>query len=140
MRARRGRAAALALGVLVGLGACAPSTQRATGGQTIAVEDLRSLAGRWAGLMDLPGHRADDQYVEIEVRPDGTYRATSARTIGLMDARGTVALSEGRLFVQGEGGARGHGTLVSRDGQPVLMLDMTRADGGRITARLRPQQ
>jgi hypothetical protein len=37
--------------------------------------------------MDLPGGGRDVQYLEVTVLEDGTYRATSARTIGVMDAR-----------------------------------------------------
>jgi hypothetical protein len=135
----------LGLGVLLGVGACASGAGRT--GQTSAsdtplpVADVGSVAGRWAGLMDLPGggSRRDDQYVEVSVQPDGTYQAKSARTIGLLDAKGTVVARDGRLWMQGEQGARGTGTLVSRDGGRVLMIDMTGPDGGRITARLRPQ-
>jgi hypothetical protein len=133
----------LGLGVLIGIGACTSG-----GGGTakakdlpVAVADMQSVAGRWAGLMDLPGSgtQSDDQYVEVDMRADGTYRATSARTIGLLDARGTVVVRDGRLVMQGERGARGQGTLVSRDGGRLLMIDMTQPDGGRITARLRQQ-
>ena len=135
----------LGLGVLVGVGACA--SRGGGGGESakagegrMVVADVKSVAGRWAGLMDLPGGvRNQDQSVEVHVLPDGTYRATSARTIGMLDARGTVAVKDGRLVMQGEQGARGQGTLFSRDGETLLMIDMTRPDGARVSARLRPQ-
>ena len=133
----------LGLGVLVGVGACASGgggKGAQAGDGRMVVADVKSVAGRWAGLMDLPGGlRNQDQYVEVQVLPDGTYRATSARTIGMFDARGTVAVKDGRLVMQGEQGARGQGTLVTRDGETVLMVDMTRPDGARVSARLRPQ-
>jgi hypothetical protein len=134
----------LGLGVLVGVGACASgggSASARAGDSRVVVADVKSVAGRWAGLMDLPGSmRNQDQFVEVRVLPDGTYEATSARTIGMFDARGTVAVKDGHLVMQGEQGARGQGTLVSRDGETVLMVDMTRPDGGRVSARLRPQR
>jgi hypothetical protein len=133
----------LGLGVLVGVGACGSGgggDVAKAGDGRVPVADVRSVAGRWSGLMDLPGsQRNQDQYVEVDVRPDGTYRATSARTVGFLDAEGTVAVRDGRLVMQGGQGARGQGTLFTRDGQPLLMIDMTRPDGGRVTARLRPQ-
>ncbi len=122
-----------------GAGAPAGGSASTTVGAPVAVTDLKSVTGRWAGLMDLPGGGRDVQYLEVTVLEDGTYRATSARTIGMMDRQGTVALSDGRLVLRGESGARGTATLFSREGQPTLMVDMTGANQSRTTARLRPQ-
>ena len=111
------------------------------GGVPVAIDDVARVAGRWTGLMETPGSsRESDQHVELDLRPDGTYRATSARTIGVMDARGTVKVNDGRLLVQGERGARGLGTLFSRDGRPMLVIDMSLPNGGQVTARLHPQR
>jgi hypothetical protein len=132
---------------LLALGACASSggggDRTASGagrgpGAPVPVTDLKTVVGHWAGLMDLPGN-AEDQYLEVTVREDGTYRAKSARTIGVMDVEGTVAVSDGRLLLQGRSGSRGTATLFSRDGQPTLMVDMTAVNRNRTTARLRPQ-
>jgi hypothetical protein len=132
---------------LLGLGACASggAGARAGGGTTtalgepVAVTDVKSVAGRWAGLMDLPGGGRDVEYLEVTVLQDGTYRATSARTIGVMDAQGTIAVRDGRLVLEGERGARGTATLFSGRGQPTLLVDMTGANRSRTTARLQPQ-
>jgi hypothetical protein len=139
-----------AMGVvsLLGLAACASggageTTGRAgttAVGEPVAVTDVKSVAGRWAGLMDLPGGGRDIEYLEVTVREDGTYQATSARTIGVMDRQGTIALRDGRLVLQGASGARGTATLYSRQGQPTLMVDMTAANQSRTTARLQPQR
>ncbi|HEX6213110.1 MAG TPA: hypothetical protein VF136_20180 [Methylomirabilota bacterium] len=109
-------------------------------GEPVAVADVKSLAGRWAGLMDLPGGGRDVQYLEVMLREDGTYTATSARTIGVMDAQGTIAVRDGHLVLQGERGARGTARLYSHQGEPTLMVDMTGADQRRTTARLQPQR
>jgi hypothetical protein len=142
MLATRWCAPTLALIALFEAAACAsPRTETApSAALPVAVGDVRSVAGRWVGLMDTPGRaRNEDQYVEVDVHPDGTYRATSARTIGFMDARGTVAVRDGRLLVRGERGAEGRATLLSHEGGPMLMVDMTLPDGGRASARLRPR-
>jgi hypothetical protein len=119
---------------------CASGTAGAAGrGTQIPVTAVGSVVGRWAGLSDLPGHRNDDQYVEVTVRNDGTYEATSARTIGFMDARGRVRLSDGRLLIQGNDGAHGTATLYSADGQRILLVEMVSAKAGNVTARLRPK-
>jgi hypothetical protein len=118
---------------------CASATRDADRGTPVKLTDLGTVAGRWAGLGDLPGHRDDDLYVEVTLRDDGTYEATSARTIGLMDARGRVQVSDGRLLIQGNSGARGTATLYSANGQPTLVVQMTTARAGSASALLRPK-
>jgi hypothetical protein len=58
-----------------------------------------------------------------------------------MDARGKVALSEGKLVIQGERGGKGIGTLFTQTGQPprLLQVNGTAADGRPYIVRLRPQ-
>jgi hypothetical protein len=145
MPARRWSRSALCALTLLALGACASgggggrTAGGGAAGAPVAVTDLKAVAGRWVGLMDVPGNSNDDQYLEVTVHEDGTYRAKSARTIGLMDAEGTIAVSDGRLLLQGGRGSRGTATLFSREGGRTLMVDMTAPNQGRTTARLRPQ-
>jgi len=146
MRVRRWSRGALGVvALLAALGACASGggSGRTAGGSAagapVAVTDLKSVAGRWVGLMDVPGNSNEDQYLEVTVREDGTYRAKSARTIGVMDAQGTIAVSDGRLLLRGERGSRGTATLFSKEGGSTLMVDMTAPNQSRTTARLRPQ-
>jgi hypothetical protein len=127
------------IAVLMLNGCASGAPAGAAAGTTVPLTDLGSVAGRWAGLTDLPGHRHDDQWVELTVDGDGTYRATAARTIGFMDAQGRVMLSEGHLLVRGENGANGTATLVTVNGEKTLRVDMTASNGGRVTAHLRPQ-
>jgi hypothetical protein len=109
-------------------------------GEPVTIDNLGRVAGRWAGLIDLSEASETDQHIDLDVQSDGNYRATSARTIGFMDTRGTMRVSEGRLLVQGDRGARGRGTLFSGAGQPTLVLDMTLPDGRVVSARLHPQR
>src|SRR5262245_37804418 len=118
-------------------GGCASDS--ASRGTPIPVTSVGTIAGRWAGLSELPGDRMEENYVEVTLRDDGTYEAKSARTIGLMDARGRVQVSDGRLLIEGSNGARGTATLYSAGGQRTLLVEMRSAEVGSITARLRPQ-
>ena len=121
-------------------GGCASGTANTTArGTPIAVTDVGMVVGRWAGLSDLPGHRNDDEYVEVTLHDDGTYEATSARTIGFMDAHGRVALNDGRLLITGNSGSNGTATLYSIGGQQTLWIEMTTVRAGNVTARLRPK-
>jgi hypothetical protein len=129
----------LGLLLLLAHAGCASATRGDAGsGTPVRVSDIGSVAGRWAGIGDLPGHRNDEQFIEVTLRDDGTYEATSARTIGFMDARGRVQVSDGRLLIEGANGARGTATLYDGGGQRTLVVQMTAAKGGNMTARLRP--
>src|SRR5262245_66695932 len=102
--------AALVLALLLGVAGCAGSgTPTATA--PVAVTDVSSIAGKWAGLLSITGSRDREDYVEVTVDGNGAYRASSARTIGLLDTKGTVTASGGRLLIKGDAGGRGTPTL-----------------------------
>ncbi len=140
MRADKSRICALGLVLLLGLASCAGNGS-ATTTAPIAITDLASIAGKWVGLLEIAGSRDREDYVEVTIAPDGTYRAASARTIGVMDARGTVTIAGGRLLIQGASGGRGTAVLYSQPGQPprLLQVNGTAGDGRPYIVRLRPQ-
>ena len=130
----------LGVAIVLSLGACGSGAGTPAGtaaGAPVAVTDVKAVAGRWVGLIDLPGNR-DDEYLEVTVQEDGTYEARSARTIGVLDARGTVAVRDGGLLLRGERGSLGMARLFAQDGRPTLMVDVTMPNQSRTTARLRP--
>ena len=128
---------ALALVLVAG---CA--SQGGTAARTpVAITDVASLAGKWVGLLDAAAGRDKEDYVEVTIE-GGTYRASSARTIGVMDLRGTVAVDNGRLVIKGERGGQGTGILYTEatPDQRLLVVNGTASDGRTYTARLRPQR
>jgi len=140
MRAGKSRICALGLLWALGFAGCAGSGSSTTTAP-IAISDVASIAGKWVGLLELAGSRDRDDYVEVTIAPDGTYRAASARTIGVMDARGTVKVADGRLLIQGASGGKGTAVLYSQPGQPprLLQVNGTSGDGRPYIVRLRPQ-
>jgi hypothetical protein len=124
----------------LGLAGCAGNGS-ATTTTPVAITDLASITGKWVGLLEIAGSRDRDDYVEVTIAPDGTYRAASARTIGVMDARGTVRVADGRLLIQGASGGKGTAVLYSQPGQPprLLQVNGTSGDGRPYIVRLRPQ-
>ena len=140
MRADKSCICALALVLALGLAGCAGSGSSTTTAP-IAITELASIAGKWVGLLEVAGSRDRDDYVEVTIAPDGTYRAASARTIGVMDARGTVKVADGRLLIQGASGGKGTAVLYSQPGQPprLLQVNGTSGDGRPYIVRLRPQ-
>jgi len=140
MRAVKSHICALGLVLAVGLAGCVANGS-ATTTAPMAITDLASIAGKWVGLLEIAGSRDRDDYVEVTIAPDGTYRAASARTIGVMDARGTVRVADGRLLIQGASGGKGTAVLYSQPGQPprLLQVNGTSGDGRPYIVRLRPQ-
>jgi len=140
MRANKSRICALGLVWALGLAGCAASGSSTTAAP-MAITDVASIAGKWVGLLELAGTRDRDDYVEVTIAPDGTYRAASARTIGVLDVSGTVKVADGRLLIQGASGGKGTAVLYSQPGQPprLLQVNGTSGDGRPYIVRLRPQ-
>jgi hypothetical protein len=141
MRSNRRDMCALGFLFLAGLGGCA-SAGASAAPTPVAVSDVGSVAGRWAGLLTIAGGRDREDYVEIAVDGNGAYRASAARTIGLLDTNGTVTASGGRLVVKGASGGQGTAVLYSQPApeQRLLVINGTAADGRAYTLRLHPQR
>jgi hypothetical protein len=139
MRADKSRICLWLLVIALGFAGCATSGSSAGG--PVAITDLASVAGKWVGLLEMAGSQDRQDYIEFTIAGDGTYRAASARTIGVMDARGKLTLSDGKLLIQGERGGKGIGTLFTQTGQPprLLQVNGTASDGRPYILRLRPQ-
>ena len=139
MRADKSGVCALWLAMVLGLAGCAGSGSSTTA--PLPITDVASIAGKWVGLLEIAGSRDRQDYVEVTIAGDGTYRASSARTIGLLDAKGIVKVADGRLLIQGDSGGKGTATLFSQPGQPprLLQVNGTSGDGRPYIVRLRPQ-
>jgi hypothetical protein len=108
-------------------------------GTPVTITDVKMVAGRWDGLMSPETGRERDDFVEVTLREDRTYEAKSTRTIGVMDARGTYQVSDGKLLFKGQR-STGTGTLWDRAGQRVLIVAVTTNEGLRYSARLNPKR
>ncbi|MGH7392218.1 MAG: hypothetical protein ACREM3_22585 [Candidatus Rokuibacteriota bacterium] len=138
MRIERWRTWLLSLVVVLGLTGCA-GTGASTAGTAVAVTDLSSVAGKWTGLLELAGSGTREDFVELTVDRSGAYRAVTARTIGAMDAQGRVAVSGGKILLQGERGSRATATLYTQQTQRALLVEGATPEGRRFSARLRQQ-
>lgn len=121
------------------LTACAAGTGASNPGTPVSITDVKMVAGRWDGLMSPETGRERDDFVEVTLREDRTYEAKSSRTIGVMDARGTYQISDGKLLFQGER-STGTGTLWDKAGERLLTVAVTTKDGLRYRARLNPKR
>ena len=118
--------------VLVLAGCAGTSTGTAT-----AVTDLKTVAGKWTGLLDMASDR--ESVVELTIDESGVYRATAARTIGVMDAQGKIAIvGNGGLVFKGDNGSQATGTLYTQSAQSqrTLVIEGATPAGRRFSARL----
>lgn len=128
---------ALVVSVVVGLGACASGGGQSRHGEMVPIQNVQSLAGRWGGILE-SSERSHDDFIDITINPDGTFQAGGARTIGVLEGRGTLAADGGRLKVTGEK-STGLGTLYDKDGKRTLVIEITTNNGRKFTARLLPR-
>lgn len=134
MRVFRRRGGVLAALVLVGfqiaLTGCS-SLGRAT---LVAVTDIRSLSGTWAGTVYLPGSQPDE--VTLTIAEDGAYHVVSKAGLDVTTGNGRILVSEGHLVIEGDRG-RGAGTVLrSPNGDLYIVLDMTLSNNSNISAEL----
>ncbi len=129
----------LILVIATSLAGCAGGGTRGT---ATAVTDVASIAGKWTGLLELEGGRATrEDLVEMTVDTSGTYRAVTTRPIGMLDARGTVAVSDGKILLKGERGSQATGTVYTQQAQPqrTLLVEGTTGEGRRFSVRFLPK-
>ena len=88
----------------------------------------------------MEGSRDREDFVELVVDPSGVYRAVAARTIGMMDAQGTIAVAgNGTLILRGNRGSQATATLYTGapPGPRLLVLEGATPAGRRFRAQLR---
>ena len=132
----RSTCSALLFAVVIALGACASSGASRHGAE-VAIRDVQSVAGRWAGIVETSGRKEDD-FVEFTLNGDGTYVATGARTTGAFAGRGRVDVDQGKLRITSERSS-GVGKLYEKDGKRTLILDIVMTNGRQFTGRLTPR-
>ena len=108
-------------------GSASPRTAAVT-----TVTDVTNVAGIWTGLLEVEGGGDRDDFIELTVDKSGAYRASAARTVGLLDAKGTIAVTDGKVRLQGDRGARATGTLYAPSGRrhPVGAAFQRAAEAG----------
>jgi len=71
----------------------------------VQVTDAALVAGKWEGIMRrVPPTRKDD-WLTVVIAPDGRYRFSSARTIGVFRDEGDLVAADGKLTTSSERGS-----------------------------------
>ena len=117
---------------------CAEMSQSPPSLSPVAITDIGSVAGKWAGpVKGLPSRRDQDDWVDVVIGPDGTYDFGIYRTIGVFGGKGKFTVQDGKLALRGD---RGTGTLslFAGGGKRVLRGDAVLADGTKLNIELTP--
>ena len=117
---------------------CAEMSQSPPALSPVAITNIGSVAGKWAGpVTGLATRRDEGDWVNVVIGPDGTYDFGIYRTIGVFGGKGTLTIQDGKLALHGD---RGDSTLTLFEGggKRVLRGDGVLSDGTRINAELTP--
>ena len=117
---------------------CAEMSQSPPALSPVAITNIGSVAGKWAGpVKGLASRRDQDDWVDVVIGPDGAYDFGIYRTIGAFGGKGKLTVQDGKLAFRSD---RGTGTLslFEGGGKRVLRGDAVLSDGTRLTTELKP--
>lgn len=108
-----------------GCGTAAPRQQ--LDWKRVTVTDPSQVAGKWEGLLRrIPPVRTDP--VTVMIAPDGRFRFTGEKTLGLLSGDGNLNVAEGRLTATTEKESATL-TLYEADNQRMLNIKGQSTDG-----------
>jgi hypothetical protein len=119
-----------------GIGCQTMSSKEQAALEMVPVTDPSQVAGKWEGLLRrVPPSRTDG--VTLIILPDGRYRFTSARTVGILRGEGTFTVADGRLTTTGERGTMDV-SLYEGEGRRMLRATGQSSDGLGFVAEVEP--
>jgi len=129
---------ALVIGVLAILGSSLEAASAKPQLSPTAITDIKTIAGRWEGIMIRTPRSRQDDWVRFTIQDTGDYDFSSYRTIGVFRGKGTLTLTDGKATAQNE---RGKLTIQlftdSASGQQMLRAEGRGKDGISHRAELR---
>jgi hypothetical protein len=119
---------------------CAGTSSHPTPPQIpIAITDVKTVAGKWEGLLKRVPHARQDDWVEVTIEatgPDtGIVEFASYRTAGVFTGKRPLKLSDGRITAEGERGTATF-TLYESSSGLELRLHADMKDGLKYDAAL----
>jgi hypothetical protein len=117
----------VAVHVIVACGFMAPKETRQW--QPTAIADLKSVAGKWEGLLVRNPRTRDDDWVTLVIGETGAYEFVSYRMIGVFAGKGKLVLTDGKLSAKSDKGGQMTLQLYADSGSPERMLRAEAKDG-----------
>jgi hypothetical protein len=102
---RWGRIAAVAVWVTVTVGCQTTGQTEQPNWTPVQVTDATRVAGKWEGIMRRMPPTPKDDWLTAIIAPDGKYRFSSVRTIGVFRDEGNLVAADGRLTTSSDRGS-----------------------------------
>jgi hypothetical protein len=93
----------LALGIYAVLACAALAAEKVQWSPT-AITDVKSIAGKWEGIMVRTPKSKNDDWVNMTIEDNGDYEFVSYRTIGVFSGKGNLSVKDGKAVAQDEKG------------------------------------
>ena len=97
--------------------------------QPIAIADMKSIAGKWQGLLVRNPRTRDDDWVTLVISETGEYEFASYRMIGVFAGKGKLVLSDGELTAKSDKGGQMTLQLFADSGSSDRILRAVAKDG-----------
>ena len=93
-----------AVQVMVACSSTAPKETRQW--QPTTITDLKSVAGKWQGLLVRNPRNREDDWVTFSIGETGAYEFVSYRMIGVFSGKGKLVLTDGKLSAKSDKGGQ----------------------------------
>lgn len=118
--------------------ACAAFAAEKTQWSPTEITDIKSISGKWEGLMIRTPKSKSDDWVNVSIQDNGDYEFASYRTIGVFSGKGNLAVKDGKAMAQTE---RGNVTIQllteKTKGENMLKAEGKGKDGISYRAELK---
>ena len=103
-----------------------------------AITDIKSIAGKWEGIMIRTPRSRNDDWVNVNIQDSGDYEFASYREIGVFSGKGTLTVKDGKAVSQGEKGSVTVQLFTDKTkGQSMLKAEGKGKDGISYRAELK---
>ena len=116
-----------AVQVMVACSSTAPKETRQW--QPTTITDLKSVAGKWQGLLVRNPRNREDDWVTFSIGETGAYEFVSYRMIGVFSGKGKLVLTDGKLSAKSDKGGQMTLQLYADSGSSERMLRVEAKDG-----------
>ena len=130
----------LVIGVQAALACAVLAAEKAQWSPT-AITDIKSIAGKWEGIMIRKPKANKDDWVNVNIQDNGDYDFTSYRTIGVFSGKGNLAVKDGKAMAESEKGTLTMQLFTDKTkGQSMLKAESKGKDGISYRAELKPSK
>ena len=139
MERSRRRCSALLMGLIVAL--CVGCTRAPTAAPVdtaVPIASIDSVRGDWTGRIVYSPVGPSEQWIDLTIGGDGSYRYTAYRSWGVLAGSGKLTLVDGELHSESTSGKATY-RLYDRGGKRLLKIEALENSGLRYLAEFKPR-